>query len=563
MSNESFVRTSCGRPDDLQLINTKFEIDPLLHQLLSLCTVAGTEHHIVNIIRELPYVKKHKRFFEPKLGNYIVEVGKSKTLFSCHMDIVGHNNPITLKRDKVEKIFLFTPEENLKNSDKYGMIWGAKANLNDKGDRIVSYTPSTLGADDKVGVYILLKMIEAQIPGKYIFHTGEEQGGLGSAYLAANHKDIFEGMDRAIAFDRANYNDIIGFQRGGRCCSTEFGKALAEALNVGMPPKAQFKEDVHGTFTDTANYTKIIPECTNVSVGYFSQHGSGEHLDVYWLDTWLLPAILKTKFEDLPVKRDPKEVVKSWSSNYSSGYNNDYNKQYNETKKKGWKDTTKDTGYMEFPIWEPKLNIPDGASKEVLTIAIGRYLSKTNYGKDRDAFCEWLIDRLETVQLLEEEVYSLNATLAKVTGKKLTPNPPDVILLPPPTDYKKEEATTAELLDFEEKVSLLTRLIVLSEKVIVQAEPQKWLNNYTKGAKKIIEKIGDKKKFSEKEVAKVNRVIFAMATILDEAPVLLPEEEKVLDDVQKHICQTYMQSGWWYDFKKTDYLNEDKSRTVH
>ncbi len=559
MTTENFVRTSYGRPDDLQLITKKFEINPLLEKLLNLCTVAGTEHHIVNIIRELPYVKKSKRFLDKKQGNYVIQVGEnSKSLFSCHMDIVGHNNPITLKRDRVEKIFLFTPEETIKNYEKAGMIWGAKANLNEKGD-IATFSPSTLGADDKVGVYILLKMIEAQIPGKYVFHTGEECGGVGSAYLAANHKEIFEGMDRAIAFDRANYADIIGFQRGGRCCSTEFGAALAQALNVKMPPKIRFKEDIHGTFTDTANYTKLIPECTNVSVGYFSQHGSGEHLDTYWLDTWLLPSILKVKYEELPVKRDPKEVpIKSYSTNYGT----EYSKSYADTPKKAWKDTTKDTGYMEFPIWEPSLGIPEGASKEVLVTAIGRYLSKTNYGKDRDALCEWLIDGMELIKLLEEEVQGYEKLVAKLTGKKLEPNLPDVILLPPPSDYKKEpEVNSSELLDFEEKVSLLTRLIVLSEKVILKAEPQKWINNYTKGAKKILEKLGDKKKFSDKEVAKINRVIFAMATLLDEAPVLTKEEEAVLDDVQKHMCDNYTEAGWWVNMKG---IYEDQSTpTIH
>ena len=544
MSNENFVRTTYGRPDDLILIPKKNDlVKPLLRKLLGLCTPNGSEHHIVDVIRNLPYVKTHKRLVDRKLGNYIIQVGESRSIFSCHMDIVGSNHKDILAQNKVEKIFLLTQEESSKNV--YGMIWGAKAQV-DKHDTPIKFVPSTLGADDKVGVYILLRMIEENIPGTYVFHTGEECGGLGSSFLASSYKELFENKDRAIAFDRAGYKDVIGFQRGGRCCSTEFGAALATALNTSMPPASKFKEDAHGTFTDTANYMRLVPECTNVSVGYFNQHGSGEHLDVYWLEEWLIPAILKIDYEALPTKRDPKEVAKSWSSSSNYGGN---------TAKKEWKDATVKTPYIEFPLWNPDLGIPEGANRDVLVIAMSRYISNLSYGKEKDAFCNWVIEKLAWINLIEEENTSLNAALAMVNGPPKA-NPPDVILLPPPADYKKSgefidlrDSTKIDF-DFEEKVSLLTRLVVLSEKGIIlkSADDQQMLNYYTIGAKKILDNLGDKTSFSEKKANKVNRIIFTMARLIDDATVLLAEEEKVLDDVLMYMGK---QEKWWDDYRPT------------
>ena len=38
-----------------------------------------------------------------------------------------------------------------------------------------------------------------------------------------------------------------------------------------------WKTDTGGSFTDTANYTDIIPECTNLSCGYYNAHTQSEY----------------------------------------------------------------------------------------------------------------------------------------------------------------------------------------------------------------------------------------------------------------------------------------------
>ena len=89
------------------------------------------------------------------------------------------------------------------------------------------------------------------------------------------------------------------------CCSNEFALGLAKALNDTNPLLAYAPDDT-GLFTDTANYRRIIPECTNVSVGYANEHSAEELLDTWHLA--LLRDALIEVFQEgtgiLPVKRD-------------------------------------------------------------------------------------------------------------------------------------------------------------------------------------------------------------------------------------------------------------------
>jgi hypothetical protein len=64
--------------------------------------------------------------------------------------------------------------------------------------------------------------------------------------------------------------------------------------------------DTGGTFTDTANYTHLIPECTNISVGYYNAHQATEYLDVSFA-AWLLERLCALDINALPVLRDTSD----------------------------------------------------------------------------------------------------------------------------------------------------------------------------------------------------------------------------------------------------------------
>jgi hypothetical protein len=124
-------------------------------------------------------------------------------------------------------------------------------------------------------------------------------------WLAEEHPEYIGTFDCAIALDRANYEDVITYQGGGRCCSDAFAKSVAALIG------GRFKPCDGGVFTDTANYVDLIGECTNLSVGYFKQHGPMEHTNLSFASS-LRDALLKADWSKLVFVRKPGEVEARW-----------------------------------------------------------------------------------------------------------------------------------------------------------------------------------------------------------------------------------------------------------
>src|ERR1035437_8714888 len=122
-------------------------------------------------------------------------------------------------------------------------------------------------------------MILSGVPGHYIFHYGEEFGGEGSSELARYPGDTLAGSKYAMALDRSGTGDVIAHQYA-RCCLDTFAESLSAALNLSG---LDYQPDSTGVFTDTANYTDLIGECTNLSVGYQHAHSERETLDTVFL----------------------------------------------------------------------------------------------------------------------------------------------------------------------------------------------------------------------------------------------------------------------------------------
>lgn len=165
-----------------------------------------------------------------------------------------------------------------------------------------------LGADCTTGVYLMVEMIRRGVEGLYIFHREEEVGGRGSAWIRDHNPGLLEGIKFAIAFDRKDISSVITHQ-WDRCCSDAFADSLIGQLDVSF-----FKDDT-GTFTDTANYTGLIGECTNLSVGYFDQHRKNERQ--HWpFMVWLLERMCALDVSKLISERTPGEAdPNDWSFN--------------------------------------------------------------------------------------------------------------------------------------------------------------------------------------------------------------------------------------------------------
>jgi len=156
-----------------------------------------------------------------------------------------------------------------------------------------------LGADDAAGVYILLRMIAAGVQGTYLFFVGEEVGGVGSSSFVQANPNF--SANAVISFDRRGTGDVITHQGMHRTCSDEFAEALCNAL----PAYLNYRPSDQGVYTDSKEFAHIVPECTNISVGYYNEHTSSEYLDLVHLEA-LADACCRLGWGSLPIQRVPE-----------------------------------------------------------------------------------------------------------------------------------------------------------------------------------------------------------------------------------------------------------------
>lgn len=233
--------------------------------MLSYCRPAGSKG-------ERDFVAKYlSQFPADDAGNRIHRIGDAPVLWSCHTDTVHH----------------------VSGRQRVHLSQGGIVSLTQ------SSASSCLGADDTTGVWLMLEMIRESVPGLYIFHAEEEIGGVGSRHIADVTPWLLDGIKCAIALDRRGQDSVVTHQ-GIRCCSDSFAHALARQLG------GDFSPDSSGIFTDTANYTGLIPECTNISVGYAGAHSPAETLDTVFLQS-LRDTLCSLDIASLPIERNPTE----------------------------------------------------------------------------------------------------------------------------------------------------------------------------------------------------------------------------------------------------------------
>jgi hypothetical protein len=216
-------------------------------------------------------------------GNYFIQIGEpNSTMFACHIDTASR------EESKVTHVV--------------------------EGNYIRTDGTTILGADDKAGMTILLYMIENKVPGLYYFFIGEERGCIGSSKLAKYFPDELKRIKKVISFDRRGTDSIITEQLYGRTCSDEFASDLSQKLN-SLNYGFNFSPDPTGIYTDSAQFSELVPECTNISVGYMNEHTGRENQNISHLVN-LCKACCEIDWESLKVSRDPKYWSYSTHSEY-------------------------------------------------------------------------------------------------------------------------------------------------------------------------------------------------------------------------------------------------------
>lgn len=213
---------------------------------------SATEQAFCNL-----FIKPLPTAVQDTAGNWIVQIGNAsdhRTLFSSHTDTVHTEEGF--QRVVFRNGIIFIPKRQRGKT-------------------------SCLGADCTAGVWLMIEMIKAKIPGLYIFHTGEECGGVGAYHILHNAFHFLKDIDIAIAFDRQGTSSVVTHQIF-QTASSEFANSLADLLSEDWPEN-RWTPDAGGIFTDTRIYASVVPECTNISVGYSHAHTPLETQDFNFL----------------------------------------------------------------------------------------------------------------------------------------------------------------------------------------------------------------------------------------------------------------------------------------
>jgi hypothetical protein len=243
-------------------------------------------------------------------NNYYLVIGESTTMFTCHLDTAC--NQFTKVKHQFDKNIIKTDGTTI------------------------------LGADDKAGMTVMLYMIEKKIPGLYYFFLSEEVGCIGSSKVSTSYANNSEEIpqelykiNKVISFDRKGTTSVITSQLYTDCCSLQFANQLCSLLNKNG---LELKPDDTGVLTDSAQFMWDIPECTNISVGYYDEHKTCERQDIEYLYK-LCKAVIRIDWESLKIHRDPTKVVNSLSNYYNkneedvyeafAGYDNTYSEFFN------------------------------------------------------------------------------------------------------------------------------------------------------------------------------------------------------------------------------------------
>lgn len=131
----------------------------------------------------------------------------------------------------------------------------------------VLWSPEGLGADDRAGVFAIIKIIRAGYKPHIIFTTDEEVGAKGAVALIEKVKEPFAEMKYIIQLDRRGTCDCVFYD----CDNKDF---------VRYVEQFGFIENF-GTFSDIS---EICPAWgiagVNLSVGYIDEHSVAETLHV-------------------------------------------------------------------------------------------------------------------------------------------------------------------------------------------------------------------------------------------------------------------------------------------
>lgn len=180
---------------------------------------------------------------------------------------------------------------------------------------MVMWSPDGIGADDRAGVIIILRILAAGYRPHVLFTHDEEFGGNGAFDASMDPQLLQWDIRYMIQLDRSGYDDCVFYS----CNNLEFTHYI-ESFG--------FTEDI-GSFSDISilmPYTNIAG--VNLSVGYEDEHIETEHWHLGWANETYSKVIAM-------LSAPPEQVFKyikgpggyywdSWINDYTSNEFNEY-----------------------------------------------------------------------------------------------------------------------------------------------------------------------------------------------------------------------------------------------
>ena len=220
----------------------------VLRKLLEIEAVSGEEDHVVDFL--FPILEQlTDRVWIDAYGNLLAEkhcgYSNATVLLSAHMDTAG---PLKANR-RIKR-------------DEDG-IW-----YSDQGK---------LGADDRAGIFVILKLLET------VDQTGFK--GLVKVALTRDGKNGFLGsaemdsvwlldVDLCLVLDQKGKNDIVIANSDCAFCADVVGDFIQQAAaKVGLS-----WQQVKGGCSDTVNFVMHGVNAVNLSVGYYHEDTDDEYL---------------------------------------------------------------------------------------------------------------------------------------------------------------------------------------------------------------------------------------------------------------------------------------------
>lgn len=132
----------------------------------------------------------------------------------------------------------------------------------------VMWSPEGLGADDRAGVFAIIKILLEGYRPTVILTTDEEKGGLGAAALAKRHPKNFLNLKYLIELDRCGSDDCV-FYFDDNMDFVQYVESFG------------FKES-YGTYSDICEICPVWGiSGVNLSIGYYSEHTYTERLHIF------------------------------------------------------------------------------------------------------------------------------------------------------------------------------------------------------------------------------------------------------------------------------------------